>query len=53
MARRPQAPLEDRPTTKRIGALKGLSPFVAPYKGTALAALVPWAEDGIRQMLRW
>ncbi|MCE5973762.1 ATP-binding cassette domain-containing protein [Sinirhodobacter sp. WL0062] len=39
MARRPQAPLEDRPTTKRIGALKGLSPFVTPYKGTALAAL--------------
>jgi ATP-binding cassette subfamily B protein len=39
MARRPQSPIEDRPTTKRIGALKGLAPFVAPYKGTALAAL--------------
>ncbi|MBW0157035.1 ABC transporter transmembrane domain-containing protein [Sedimentimonas flavescens] len=39
MARRPQAPLEDRPTTKRIGALKGLSPFVTPYKWMALAAL--------------
>ncbi|MDD8022499.1 MAG: ABC transporter transmembrane domain-containing protein [Paracoccaceae bacterium] len=39
MARRPQAPIEDRPTTKRIGALKGLAPFVAPYKLTALAAI--------------
>ncbi|AOZ70541.1 ABC transporter [Rhodobacter xanthinilyticus] len=40
MARRPQAPLDDRPTTKRIGALKGLGPFIAPYKGIALAALI-------------
>lgn len=39
MARRPQTQLEDRPTTKRIGALKGLAPFVAPYKLRALAAL--------------
>lgn len=39
MARRPQAPLEDRPTTKRIGALRGLAPFVRPYRGLALAAL--------------
>ena len=39
MARRPQAPIEDRPTTKRIGALGGLAPFVAPYKGLAAAAL--------------
>ncbi|MDV7270461.1 ABC transporter transmembrane domain-containing protein [Thioclava sp. A2] len=39
MARRPQTQLEDRPTTKRIGALKGLGPFVAPYKLRALAAL--------------
>jgi len=39
MARRPQAPIEDRPTTKRIGALRGLAPFVAPYKGIAIAAL--------------
>ena len=39
MARRPQAPLEDRPTTKRIGALRGLVPFVRPYRGLALAAL--------------
>ncbi|MPL71179.1 Lipid A export ATP-binding/permease protein MsbA [bioreactor metagenome] len=39
MARRPQAPIEDRPTTKRIGALRGLAPFVLPYRGTAAAAL--------------
>ncbi|MGD9916729.1 MAG: ABC transporter transmembrane domain-containing protein [Paenirhodobacter sp.] len=39
MARRPQAPIEDRPTTKRIGALRGLAPFVTPYKGMAAAAL--------------
>lgn len=39
MARRPQAPIEDRPTTKRIGALRGLAPFVRPYRGTAAAAL--------------
>ncbi|HEY0212584.1 MAG TPA: ABC transporter transmembrane domain-containing protein [Paenirhodobacter sp.] len=38
MARRPQAPIEDRPTTKRIGALRGLAPFIRPYRGTALAA---------------
>ncbi len=38
MARRPQAPLEDRPTTKRIGALRGLGPFLRPYRGLALAA---------------
>jgi ATP-binding cassette subfamily B protein len=43
MARRPQAPIEDRPTTKRIGALKGLAPFVAPYKLTAIAALAALA----------
>lgn len=39
MARKPQAPIEDRPTTKRIGALRGLAPFVTPYRGTALGAL--------------
>lgn len=39
MARRPQAPLEDRPTTKRIGALRGLAPFILPYRGMAFAAL--------------
>lgn len=40
MARRPQAPVEDRPTTRRIGALKGLAPFVSPYRYYALAALL-------------
>jgi ATP-binding cassette subfamily B protein len=40
MARSPQAPLEDRPTTKRISALRGLVPFVRPYLGQAFAALV-------------
>lgn len=40
MARRPQAPVEDRPTTKRIGALKGLAPFIAPYRLYAVAALL-------------
>ncbi|WP_420343391.1 ABC transporter transmembrane domain-containing protein [Paenirhodobacter sp.] len=38
MARRPQAPV-DRPTSKRIGALRGLAPFIRPYRWTALAAL--------------
>ncbi|WP_415182778.1 ABC transporter transmembrane domain-containing protein [Phaeovulum sp.] len=40
MARRPQAPLEDRPTTKRIGALRALAPFIAPYRFYAVAALL-------------
>ncbi|OCX59986.1 ABC transporter [Thioclava sp. SK-1] len=40
MARRPQSQLEDRPTTKKIGALRGLAPFVAPYKGLAIAAIM-------------
>ncbi len=39
MARRPQAPLEDRPTSRRIGALRGLAPFIAPYRIAALATL--------------
>lgn len=40
MARAPQTPLEDRPTTKRIGALRALVPFVKPYSGQVLAALM-------------
>jgi len=40
MARRPQAPLEDRPASKRIGALKGLAPFLSPYKAIALLAFL-------------
>ncbi len=39
MARKPQAPIDDRPAPKRISALRGLAPFVRPYRGTALAAL--------------
>ena len=40
MARRSQTQLDDRPTSKRIGALKGLGPFITPYKGRALGALL-------------
>ena len=40
MARRPTGPADDRPKTKQIGALRGLAPFVAPYKGYAAAALL-------------
>jgi ATP-binding cassette subfamily B protein len=40
MARRPTGQADDRPKTKKIGALKGLAPFVAPYKGYAVAALL-------------
>ncbi|MPQ92895.1 ABC transporter transmembrane domain-containing protein [Thioclava sp. JE_KL1] len=40
MARRPTGPAEDRPKTKKIGALKGLGPFIAPYKGLAFGALL-------------
>ncbi len=40
MARRPTGPADDRPKTKKIGALKGLAPFIAPYKGLAFGALL-------------
>ena len=40
MARAPKASLEDRPTTKRIGALRGLAPFIKPYRVIAISALV-------------
>ncbi|MEO1950261.1 ABC transporter transmembrane domain-containing protein [Thioclava sp.] len=40
MARRPTGPADDRPKTKKIGALKGLGPFIAPYKGLAFGALL-------------
>lgn len=40
MARRSQTQVEDRPTSKRIGALKGLGPFITPYKGRALGAML-------------
>jgi len=37
MARNPQ-PLPDRATSKRVGALRGLAPFLAPYRVQALVA---------------
>ncbi|KEO53061.1 ABC transporter transmembrane domain-containing protein [Thioclava pacifica] len=40
MARRPTGPADDRPKTKKIGALKGLGPFIAPYRGLAFGALL-------------
>jgi len=40
MARGPQVLLEDRPTTKRVSALRALVPFVRPYLGQVAAALV-------------
>ncbi len=39
MARRP-TPTADRPATRRVGALRALWPFLRPYRGLALAALV-------------
>jgi len=40
MARRPETVLEDRGTSKRVGSLRALWPFVRPYRGTALLALL-------------
>lgn len=40
MARRPDTVLEDRGTSKRVGSLRALWPFVRPYRGTALLALL-------------
>ncbi len=40
MARRPDTVLEDRGTSKRVGSLRALWPFVQPYRGTALLALL-------------
>ncbi|MFD2172651.1 ABC transporter transmembrane domain-containing protein [Rhodobacter lacus] len=39
MARRPQTPLEERPKTRRVAGLRGLAPFLAPYRGMAFATL--------------
>ena len=39
MARRAETTVVDRPTTKRIGALRGLFPFIGPYRLIAFAAL--------------
>jgi ATP-binding cassette subfamily B protein len=33
-------PLEERARSKQIGALRGLMPFIAPYRGWVVAALV-------------
>ena len=38
MARTPTV-IADRPTTKRIGALRALWPFLRPYRGLLAAAL--------------
>ena len=40
MARRDSGNHEERATSKRIGALGNLAPFVKPYRGLAVAALV-------------
>ncbi len=42
MARNPTI-TADRPTTKRIGALRALWPFIRPYRGLLLAALLALA----------
>ena len=42
MARGPK-PVADRPTTRRIGALRALWPFIRPYRGLLAAALVALA----------
>ncbi|WP_299360856.1 ABC transporter transmembrane domain-containing protein [uncultured Paracoccus sp.] len=42
MARKPRSDV-DRPTTKRVGALKALWPFVRPYRALLTAALVALA----------
>lgn len=40
MARRPEAAVPDRATSKRIGSLRALWPFIRPYRGlTVLAGL--------------
>lgn len=38
MARRPEAAVEDRATSKKIGSLRSLWPFIRPYRGLALLA---------------
>ena len=38
MARAPKTD-HDRPSSRRVGALSALWPFVRPYRATALAAL--------------
>ncbi|TQS70296.1 ATP-binding cassette domain-containing protein [Rhodobacteraceae bacterium] len=40
MARRSKLSPDERPAAKRIGALRGLFPFLTPYKGLAAGAIV-------------
>ncbi|WP_372840387.1 ABC transporter transmembrane domain-containing protein [Phaeovulum sp.] len=40
MARGPKQMHEDRPTSKKVGALRALVPFVRPYMGQVVAALL-------------
>ncbi|MDP3338690.1 ABC transporter transmembrane domain-containing protein [Frigidibacter sp.] len=40
MARRPQMSAEERAASKRIGALRALAPFLRPYLGMVLGALL-------------
>ena len=45
--------VEDRPKSKRVGALRGLVPFLWPYRGMAalaLMALILWKCIGTYQM---
>ncbi|PTE22546.1 ABC transporter [Cereibacter changlensis JA139] len=39
MARRPTTMLEERDSSKKVGALRGLAPFLAPYRRLTFAAL--------------
>ncbi|WP_186312266.1 ABC transporter transmembrane domain-containing protein [Cereibacter sediminicola] len=39
MARRPTTQLEDRPTSRSMGALRGLVPFLAPYRKLTFGAI--------------
>lgn len=36
----PHDPETDRPGSRRLGALRGLMPFVAPYRGQVALALL-------------
>ena len=40
MARNNGQPVEEREKSKRIGALRGLAPFIAPYRGMVVAAIL-------------
>jgi ATP-binding cassette, subfamily B, bacterial len=40
MLRMAEQPLEERATSKRVGSLRGLLPFLRPYRGLLLLALI-------------